>query len=132
MDRLFTVTEARALLPVVRTLTESMCASKAEFDRHREAFELLRDRADASDRFDQSLARHLGALQRLAAEVQRAIDVIKTLGVEVKGIDQGLLDFPSERGGRVVYLCWKRDEPDIAYWHDIRTGFAGRRPLAES
>jgi hypothetical protein len=51
------------------------------------------------------------------------------MGVEVKGIDEGLVDFPSERDGRVVYLCWRIGEPDILYWHEVHTGFQGRQPL---
>ena len=48
---------------------------------------------------------------------------------ELKDPRSGLLDFPSLRDGRTVYLCWKLDEPTIGYWHPIETGFAGRQPL---
>jgi hypothetical protein len=47
----------------------------------------------------------------------------------LKGLDEGLLDFPSEHEGRVVYLCWRFDEPRIAWWHEIDAGFAGREPI---
>ena len=51
---------------------------------------------------------------------------------EVKDPDQGLIDFRTKRRGREVYLCWKLGEGDrVAFWHDLETGFSGRRPLAE-
>jgi hypothetical protein len=50
-------------------------------------------------------------------------------GVLLKGIDEGLLDFPSERDGRVVYLCWRMGEDTISFWHEVDTGFSGRQPL---
>lgn len=57
---------------------------------------------------------------------------MKALGVELKGFD-GLCDFPSQRDGREVYLCWRLGEPEVHYWHELHTGFAGRQPLrAES
>ncbi len=56
------------------------------------------------------------------------IEELKELGVELKGFD-GLCDFPSLRDGREVYLCWRLGEPEVAHWHEIRDGFAGRQPL---
>jgi hypothetical protein len=51
------------------------------------------------------------------------------LGVELKGIDDGLIDFPTTREGRVVYLCWRLGEDEIGWWHETDGGFAGRQPL---
>ena len=130
MSRLFTLDEARQTLPVVRDLVIAMRERKHEFDRHREAYELLNGRTgDEAGRFGDALSRHRTALEQLAAEIQGILDQVQEHGVEVKGIDQGLLDFRSERDGRVVYLCWMLDEPDIAWWHDLDTGFRGRMPL---
>jgi hypothetical protein len=51
------------------------------------------------------------------------------LGVQVKDLDEGLIDFPALRRGETVLLCWKLGEDDVAYWHRVEDGFAGRRPL---
>jgi hypothetical protein len=51
------------------------------------------------------------------------------IGVQLKRIDDGLVDFPSERDGRVVNLCWRLGEDTIAWWHELDAGFAGRQPL---
>ena len=130
MKRLFTLDEARALLPRLRTLAEMMQERKAEFDRHRQALAILGARTgEDGDHLREPLARHRAAAEAIAADIQGMIEEADALGVEVKGIDQGLLDFLSERDGRVVYLCWMLGEPDIAYWHDLHTGFRGRQPL---
>ena len=132
MKRLFTLEEARALLPRLRELARALRERKAEFDRHREALELLATRARGDGgHLQEPLARHREAVERLAAEIQELIEGVHALGAEVTGLEQGLIDFPSERDGRVVYLCWMLDEPDIAWWHDLETGFRGRQPLDE-
>ena len=61
--------------------------------------------------------------------LRNGLEAIGDAGVLVKDIDMGLVDFPSLREGRIVYLCWMIDEPDILYWHDIDSGFQGRQPL---
>ena len=54
---------------------------------------------------------------------------IEAMGCEIKGIHEGLVDFPSIREGKEVYLCWRMPEKEILFWHDLNTGFAGRKPL---
>lgn len=58
-----------------------------------------------------------------------AVTDIEGLGVLVKDLQKGLVDFPHERDGRIVFLCWKPDENEIGWWHEVDTGFAGRMPL---
>ena len=54
---------------------------------------------------------------------------IQGLGIVVRDIDRGLIDFPAIRDQREVYLCWELDEERIAFWHDLESGYGGRRPL---
>ena len=54
---------------------------------------------------------------------------IEGIGCEVKGIREGLVDFPSIREGKEVYLCWRMPEKEILFWHDLNSGFAGRQPI---
>jgi hypothetical protein len=58
-----------------------------------------------------------------------AVERIRELGVILKDLDEGLLDFPHEREGRVVFLCWHPPEERVAFWHEIEAGYAGRQPL---
>ena len=71
------------------------------------------------------------AVAHSAAGVARLVDQINELGVQVKDLDRGLIDFPARhpQTGETVLLCWELGEPEIAYWHELETGFAGRKPL---
>lgn len=65
----------------------------------------------------------------LLRDLGARLDALLAEGIEVKDIDQGLLDFPTERDGTVVFFCWRVDEPSIAFWHPLDTGFQGRQAL---
>ena len=64
-----------------------------------------------------------------ATGVARCIEAVHGLGVLVKDVDAGLVDFPALREGEEVLLCWHLGEDEIGYWHGLEDGFAGRRPL---
>ena len=68
-----------------------------------------------------------GLIDQMAAGVAR----IDALGLTLRDIENGLVDFPALVSGRQVWLCWQRGETAVGYWHGLETGFAGRRPLAE-
>jgi hypothetical protein len=70
-----------------------------------------------------------GELLELFTNFESLITQIQDLGIEIKDLETGLVDFPSMRGQEVVYLCWKYNEPTIAYWHPLDGGFAGRQSL---
>lgn len=61
--------------------------------------------------------------------IEHNAKALQELGVVLKDLSTGLVDFPSLRDGREVLLCWKFDEPQVAYWHDMESGFAGRQRL---
>ena len=68
-------------------------------------------------------------VSRRATELARVLEEIQALGVVVKDLDTGLVDFPSVRDGRDVLLCWRLGEDEVAFWHGYDDGFAGRRPI---
>jgi hypothetical protein len=75
-------------------------------------------------------------LRELAETIQAEADAIAACaqqidgaGAQIKSLEEGLLDFPSRRDGELVLLCWKLGEDEIAYWHGVDEGFAGRKPL---
>ncbi len=128
--RYFTVEEARALVPRLRGLLVALQAEKRELDQ------LLGElRRLAPLAFLNGHGAQLERIELRVAELTRAIRekvrVIHQLGVEVKDLDMGIVDFPSLRDGREVYLCWRVDEPTVAYWHDLDAGFRGRQPLED-
>ena len=63
------------------------------------------------------------------SELAAIVDELQELGVQVKDLDSGLVDFPSSRDGEQVLLCWRLGEDEIAFWHGLDDGFAGRQPL---
>ena len=71
------------------------------------------------------------AVARAAAGLAAIVGQINELGVQVKDIDRGLIDFPARHpeNGDTVLLCWELGEPDVGFWHSPEDGFAGRKPL---
>jgi hypothetical protein len=128
--RLFTVAEANALLPTLVPILSRLRANAGAIRPAFEQFVSLGQQGDGPE-----VASRLAALGRRVEKLQAAIDedlwMIDALGVVLKGIENGLIDFPAMRSGRIVYLCWKLGEGSIAFWHEVDAGFAGRRPLVE-
>lgn len=122
----FTLAEARGLLQAeARGLAEEMVTLKAKLDER--GFDIYRHGyfGGSGPNGERYFPRELEQL----VEILKRLD---ELGVTVKGIEQGLIDFPHvRRSGEEVYLCFRAGEPDIDFWHDLEHGFAGRRPLAE-
>ena len=126
---LFTVADANALLPEIVPLLMEMRARKVELDTALAALEHL----TPAMRLDghAAEARSLEArIHDLSTELAAGVDHLRDQGIEIKSIDHGLIDFPSLRGARVIYLCWRLGEgPVIGYWHEINAGFTGRQRL---
>ncbi|HXG67267.1 MAG TPA: DUF2203 domain-containing protein [Blastocatellia bacterium] len=124
--RTFSVSEARSLIPRLRRLMARLAA-------HREV--LLRLTADV-DRARENAEKNGGSFKGPAyiahlTAFSAIIQEIHALGVQVKDFQAGLVDFPHEHEGRIVYLCWKPDEDDLRWWHEVDAGFAGRQLLTD-
>ena len=122
-DRHFTVEEANALLPRVEPMLRSLRDARDRLT-DTEAHEVLAGAAQGNGGGAQG--RHVG---EAFLEVRRLLIELEELGVVIKDVDRGLIDFPAIRDGREVYLCWHLDEDEVAYWHDLDSGFGGREPL---
>jgi len=126
--RLFTHEEATALLPDLRTRLHNIATMKRRLDAVQREFNDIRQHARSNGHATR--AQELGTeLGTLVHDLNAAVAAINALGIDVKDLDSGLVDFPSEREGRVVYLCWRMDEPAIVAWHELDGGFMGRQPL---
>ena len=128
-DRSFTPSEANSALDRVRPLAERMVEVRARLteleDEQREVVQIVAGNG-SSEAVGEARTPEFA---RLAAEFQRCFDALADLGVEVRDVDTGLLDFPSLREGETVLLCWQPGEPAVAWWHGVEDGFAGRRPI---
>jgi len=132
MPRYFTLEEAQQLLPAVQQWLRSAVEARhllAEADAG--MMELRRHVIAMSGvRPDPARALVLKARRDSAVEeVNRSIEAIHGLGVQVKDLDSGLIDFLTLYRGREVLLCFRLGEPGIAYWHELDSGFRGRKPI---
>jgi hypothetical protein len=129
VTRTFTVEQANRMLPLVQRIVADIVKRYAQWRDEVRAFEFAAaaSRADLPDERAQVLQ---SQARTSAEEIEHFVKELADLGVRVKGFDVGLVDFPSEIDGRIVYLCWKLGEPSVQFWHEIDAGFAGRRPLS--
>ena len=120
-ERRFTLEEARALLPELRE----------RLPRLREARRAL---IQASRRIDEAVAADGGGVSgadwfRSQQSLKEELVVLAQHGILLRDPESGLVDFPSEREGARVFLCWRVDEPDVAWYHDTDVGYGSRKPL---
>lgn len=125
--QLFTVEEANALIPTVRGIAQRIQRSYKSVVARREAAQRAAANAEHGGG---GMANGAPEYVRAVQALSHAVSELDALGVQLKDYEQGLLDFPSMRDGRVVLLCWKLGEGDqLEWWHELEAGFAGRRSL---
>ena len=131
-QRYFTADEANELLPEVRLAAEELVEHRlaARAVAAKRAQLVTRIAGNGGD-FDPQEPRELEEdFERETAAMVEALERLERLGVIVKDADRGLVDFPALReSGEEVLLCWQVGEDEIAYWHGLEEGFAGRKPL---
>jgi hypothetical protein len=129
--RHFTPEEANAALADVRPLVERMVAERRA---HLDALERQEEleghiKGNGGGIPPAALAEAAEGVEDAGRSLAATIDELAALGVQVKDVDEGLIDFPALRHGETVLLCWKLGEDEIRYWHTLEGGFAGRQEL---
>lgn len=122
--RMYTLEEARAALPEVKALMTKV-------QRARQAILKLRPTAwpAVQKAATNGGSRAAGEMALHVMQVEDAVRAILAMGILIKDLDHGIIDFVGTRDGREVLLCWRYGEADIEYWHDIDAGFAGRQAI---
>jgi len=124
--KLFTIQEANALLPSVKTIVKNIQQAHRRVAQYRDE---AKQAAEAAEKGGGGITSGLAYAEALTA-LTTTIAELEALGVQLKDFERGLVDFPSMRDGRVVLLCWQMGEGDeLEWWHDVDAGFAGRTPL---
>lgn len=132
--RTFTLAEANNLVP---KLEEAFTRIYQLWIAAQGFYGALKDKlSDDKPRYPQYLkdpefARDYGKFKALMEALRDELKDIEALGVLIRSIEKGIVDFYSQKGGKAFFLCWSYGEPEILYWHDLEAGFQGRRPLQE-
>ncbi len=133
MARFYDIDEANATLGELESIATVLAEQRAELVR-------LRDHAlarspgtgdDVEPLSDDELRTLRLRMQGLVDQMAAGVARIDQLGLSLRDIESGLVDFPALVSGRQVWLCWRRGEAQIGWWHDLDTGFSSRRPLSE-
>lgn len=129
--RYFTVDEANATLPYVRRIVEDILA---DYHRWRDCIQRYEIIAGGATSQDGETPEQVALREEVDQHAQRINDFINELsrvGCVFKGFEDGLVDFRSRLGDRDIQLCWKLGEPEVAFWHEVDAGYAGRQPLEQ-
>ncbi|HEY7354196.1 MAG TPA: DUF2203 domain-containing protein [Terriglobales bacterium] len=131
-SRTFTLAEAQDLLPVLESLLRRSIDGKKQIESIDAEFQAVAHRVMLNGGMSLNilhLARRKAEREKTFQQVKDAMDEIDAIGVQVKDLDIGLLDFPCEVDGQTVLLCWRLGEKAITHWHGVSEGFAGRKPI---
>src|SRR5512141_1244251 len=133
-SRTFTLDEAQDLLPVLESLLRRAIDGKNLIESVDAEFQALQHQIHLRGGMSLNVvdwASRKAQRDKTLQRVKDAMAEIDAIGVQVKDLDIGLLDFPCEVDGQIVLLCWKLGEKAITHWHGVSEGFAGRKPVDE-
>ena len=119
----YTLAEARAMLPKVSEWLDDLARLREEHEKlSQRVANLVSAQSDVGGESVNNSLKVLFAMQSIYG-------AFKQNDIHLKDAERGLIDFPSRRGTREVFLCWKKDEEDIGHWHELDAGYDGREPL---
>ena len=129
--RLFTLEEANELVPFLKDAFQRLAPAQEELTTMQERLLVLQRqrRSNGSLSSESESSRLQDELDRLVRGFEGTLEEITDRGIIVRDVASGLVDFPSLREGREVYLCWITGEDQVEYWHETDRGFAHRQPL---
>ena len=131
-DRAFTLDEAQSLLPILESLLRTAINANKVVDEADAEQQALQHRVFLNGGMFLDivpLARRKAERAKAEQRAKDALAEIDSIGVQVKDLNIGLLDFPCEVEGQIILLCWKLGEKAITHWHGVQEGFAGRKPI---
>ena len=128
-ERIFTLEEAERTLPLLRRILTDLRPEYRVWQDALADYELLSGGARAEAGESEALLAARRAITESADRISAYLDEISDIGCLFKGFDAGLVDFYTLREDRLVFLCWRVDEPHITHWHEIEAGYSGRQPI---
>ena len=126
----FTLEEANTLVPWLQDKFHELETRRQKYMNLKNRFdEIVHDPTKDGSTEDPELAQTAANLKDLAAQIEDAVQEILDRGIIVRDVTSGLVDFPSQRDGREIFLCWVGGEDSIEFWHETDQGFINRKPL---
>jgi hypothetical protein len=127
----FTAAEANAALPLIRAIVRDITELASDLRDRQERLTRVRaaQRGSLSEAYQEEVRLAEAEIERESERLLEYERELRELGVELKDYFTGLVDFPCRMDNREVYLCWRFGEPEVAYWHELEAGFAGRQCL---
>ena len=126
----FTLEEANALVSWLQQKFHELETRRQEYITLKKRFdEIVHDPTKDGSTDDPELAQTAASLKDLAAQIEDTVQEILDRGIIVRDVNSGLVDFPSQRDGREIFLCWIGGEDRIEFWHETDQGFENRKPL---
>jgi hypothetical protein len=123
----YSIEEANALVPQVRAVLLQLAVQQHRLSRaHEEMHRRLEGNGDPPDL--EQAGRHEAEVAEITEGIRTLQAHLEALGVQLRDPEMGLVDFPGERDGRRVWLCWRLADPRVAFWHGTDEGYAKRRP----
>ncbi len=134
--KVFTVDEANSMIPKLTGRLKELRSQRekifsAERKKAVEELSWLREDGTVSPKAEAEVSRLDKLIEEWLKIFEADLEAFNGLGVELKDLNEGLVDFFAARGETLVYLCWKEGEDSVRFWHDIETGFAGRKSLEQ-
>ena len=126
----YTLDEANALVPQVRSILLQLAVEKGRLERAVASLAVHGEQAasNGNSAHSDELARAEAEMTEIGGGMRALVEHLETMGIELRDLEQGLVDFPGLRDGEPVWLCWRLAEPDIAFWHPLDQGFSSRQP----
>ena len=130
-EHLYSIETANHLLPWLEQQFKNLRMVNGDLDNHKKTLaDLLRNRGNnGHSSSEEVILSTREVVDRLTANMQEVLKGIDDLGILVRNIEMGLVDFPAERDGRLIYLCWISGESTVAFWHETNVGFTDRQSL---
>ena len=130
--RYFTVDQANRLLPEITPLLEALRESQRTLAAYQTTQEALKVKARSNGHnHAEEIAEMARSIQIATKQASDLVSQITAMGIQVKDIEMGLVDFPTIHDGRRVLLCWKLGETAVDYWHEVNTGYGSRQPIQD-
>ena len=125
----FTVDEANATLPLVSSILNDITRLANDLKQRHDVLQRMREGDGLTPAHQEELQSLIEEFEREQDHMQEFEQELRKLGIELKDYFTGLVDFPCWMNNHEVYLCWRLGEPEVAYWHELDAGFAGRKQL---